>query len=142
MEQTSYQTENVNCAPQSKVRRAGTPNLDTHVEINARAEALEVMENSGTASGHLEDLSIIVKSNCTPGRKARAPPDPGGRERISYQGLEYWVLETSCETGSYSADSRDKILSRGQHPWPDQATQTWKKHVLQGGRDHERAWNS
>ena len=45
-------------------------------------------------------------------------------------------------TGSYSADEGDKTLSRGQHAWPDQATQTWRtgaseNHVLQGVRDHE-----
>ena len=61
MEQTSDQTEDVNWEPQSKVRRAGTPNLKTHVEIKAQAQASEVMEERGTASGHLEVLSIIVR---------------------------------------------------------------------------------
>ena len=61
MEQTSNQTEDVNCTPRSEVRRAGTPNLDTHIEIKAQAQALEMMEDSRTASGHLELLSIIVK---------------------------------------------------------------------------------
>ena len=61
MEQTSDQTEEVNCAPQSEVRRAGTPNLETHLEIKAWAQALEVMEGIGTASSHLEVLLIIVK---------------------------------------------------------------------------------
>ena len=45
----------------SEVRRAGTPNLDTHVEIKDQAQASEVMEDSGTASSHLEVLSIIFK---------------------------------------------------------------------------------
>ena len=31
MEQTSDQMEEVNCVPQSEVRRAGNPNLDIHV---------------------------------------------------------------------------------------------------------------
>ena len=61
MEQTSDQKEGENCALRSEVRRAVTPYLDTHVEIKAQAQALEVMEDSGTASGHLEVLSIIVK---------------------------------------------------------------------------------
>ena len=61
MEQTSDQTEDVNCAPGLEVRRAGTPNLETQVEIKAQAQALEVMEDSGTASNHLKVLSIIVR---------------------------------------------------------------------------------
>ena len=44
-----------------KLRRAGTPNLDTQVKIKAGAQASEVMEDSKTASGHLEVLSIIFK---------------------------------------------------------------------------------
>ena len=74
--------------------------------------------------------------------KARVLPDPGGCERISYQALENLELEISRGTGSYSADSGDRTSSRGQHPWPDQVTQTWRtraseKHALQGARDHE-----
>ena len=72
--------------------------------------------------------------------KARVLPDPGGCERISYQALENLELEISRGTGSYSADSGDRTSSRGQHPWPDQVTQTWRtraseKHALQGARD-------
>ena len=59
-EQTSDQTEDVNCALRSKVSRAGTPNLETQVEIKARAQVSAVLEDSGTALGHLEVLSIIV----------------------------------------------------------------------------------
>ena len=44
-------------------------------------------------------------------------------------------------TGFYSVDSGGRTLSRGQNPWPDQATQTWrtrasKKHALRVARDH------
>ena len=37
-EQTSDQMEDVNCAPRSKVIRAGTPNQETQVEIKAGAQ--------------------------------------------------------------------------------------------------------
>ena len=60
-EQTSDQIAEVNWAPLSEVRRAGTPNLDTQAEIKARAQDSVVMEDKGTASGHLEVLSIIVR---------------------------------------------------------------------------------
>ena len=59
-EQTSDQTEDINCAPRYKVSRAGTPNWETQVEIKARAQVSTVMEDSGMASGNLEVLSIIV----------------------------------------------------------------------------------
>ena len=59
-EQTSDQTEDVNCALRSKVSRAETPNLETQVEIKAQAQVSAVMEDRGTALGHLEVLSIIV----------------------------------------------------------------------------------
>ena len=59
-EQTSDQREDVNCAPRSEVSRAGTPNRETQVEIKALIQVSTVMKDSGTASGHLEVLSIIV----------------------------------------------------------------------------------
>ena len=37
-EQTPAQTEDVNCAPLSEVRTAGTPNLDTQVDKKAQAQ--------------------------------------------------------------------------------------------------------
>ena len=61
MEQTSDQTEDVNNTPRSEVRRDGTRNLETQVEIKTQAQDSEVMEDSRTASGHLEVLSIIVR---------------------------------------------------------------------------------
>ena len=60
VEQTSGQTKDVNCAPLSEVSRAGTPKPETQVEIKAQAQVSAVMEDCGTASGHLEVLSIIV----------------------------------------------------------------------------------
>ena len=59
MEQTSDQTEDVKWNPQSEVKRAGTPNLETQVDIIARAQSAAVMEAKGTA--HLEVLSIMVR---------------------------------------------------------------------------------
>ena len=59
-EQTTDQTEDVNCALRSEVSRAGTPNRETQVEIKARAQVSAVMEASRMASGHLEVLLIIV----------------------------------------------------------------------------------
>jgi len=43
------------------VRTAGTPNLDTQVEIKARTQDSAEMEDKGTASGHLVVLSIMVR---------------------------------------------------------------------------------
>ena len=73
--------------------------------------------------------------------KAMVPPDPGACGRISFQELEYSEQGISPGTGSYSADIGGRTSSRGQHPWPDQATQTWRtraseKYALQGARDH------
>ena len=61
MEQTSDQTEDVNWEPLSEVRRAGTLNLETQVEMKALGQASPVMEERGTAYGHLEVLSIMVR---------------------------------------------------------------------------------
>ena len=47
MEQTSDQTEDVKWNPQSEVKRAGTPNLETQVDIIARAQSAAVMEAKG-----------------------------------------------------------------------------------------------
>lgn len=60
VEQTEDQTEDVNWAPLSEVRVDGTPNLDIQVEMRAREQASAVMEVKGTASGHLEVLSMMV----------------------------------------------------------------------------------
>ena len=60
MEQTFDQTKDVNFAPRYEVSRAVTPNLETQLEIKARAQVSAVMEERETASGHLEVLSIIV----------------------------------------------------------------------------------
>ena len=43
------------------MRRAETPNLETQEEIKALAQDSTVMEDKGTASGHLEVLSIMVR---------------------------------------------------------------------------------
>ena len=56
MKKTSNQTKDMNWEPLSKVKRAGTPNLETQVEMKALAQTSAVMEDRGTASGHLEVL--------------------------------------------------------------------------------------
>ena len=61
IEQTSDQTEDVNWDPRSEVKRPGTANLETHVEMKALAQASVVMEDRETASSHLEVLSITVR---------------------------------------------------------------------------------
>ena len=61
MEQTSTQTKDVNWEPLAEVRRAGTPNFETQEEMKSLAQASAVMEDRGTASGHLEVLSIMVR---------------------------------------------------------------------------------
>ena len=61
MELTSPQTKDVNWEPLSEVRRAWTPNLETKIEIKALRQASAVMEERGTASGHWEVLSIMVR---------------------------------------------------------------------------------
>jgi hypothetical protein len=50
----------VNWAPLSDVMVAGTPNLDTQPAKRALAQSAAVMDERGTASGHLNVLSIIV----------------------------------------------------------------------------------
>ena len=49
MEQTSALTEDLNWEPLSKVRRAGTLNLENHVEMKALAQASAVREERGMA---------------------------------------------------------------------------------------------
>ena len=62
MEQTSTQTKDMNWEPLSEVRRAWTPNLEIQVEMKALAQASAMMEDRGTGSGHLEVLSIMVRT--------------------------------------------------------------------------------
>ena len=50
-EQTPAQTEEVNCAPLSEVRTAGTPNLETQVDKKARAQDSAEIELNGATSG-------------------------------------------------------------------------------------------
>ena len=51
-EQTPAQTEEVNCAPLSEVRTAGTPNLETQVDRKAQAQVSAEIELNGATSGH------------------------------------------------------------------------------------------
>ena len=70
-EQTSDQTAEVNCVPLSQ--GAGTPNLEIQVEMKAREQDSAVMEDSGTVSGHLEVLSIMVRIYEYPWLEGRGP---------------------------------------------------------------------
>ena len=72
-EQTCYQTEEVNCAPWSEVRRAGMPNPETQVEIKAIAQVSNVMEDSGIASDFLKVLLIIVSRELYPWLAGNGP---------------------------------------------------------------------
>ena len=72
-EQTSDQTAEVNWAPLSEVRRAGTPNLEIQVEMKVHEQDSAMMEDSGTASSHLEVLSIIVRIYEYPWLEGRGP---------------------------------------------------------------------
>jgi hypothetical protein len=50
----------MNWASLSDVMVAGTPNLDTQPAKRALAQSAAVMDERGTASSHLDVLSIIV----------------------------------------------------------------------------------
>ena len=52
--------EDVNWAPQSEVKRAGTPKREIQVEIKAFAQDSADMEVNGAASGQRVVWSIIV----------------------------------------------------------------------------------
>ena len=58
---SSAQRAEVNCALWSEVRFVGTPNLATQPQMRALAQAAAEMSASGTASGHRDHLSTIVK---------------------------------------------------------------------------------
>ena len=73
MEQTFDQMEEVNWAPLSEVRRAGTPNLEIQVEMKACAQDSAEIEDRGMTSGHLEVLSIIVRIYEYPWLEGRGP---------------------------------------------------------------------
>ena len=66
IEQTSDQTEEVNCAPLSVVMTDGTPKREIHEERSACAQTTAVIEDRGTTSGHLEVLSIMVRTYVNP----------------------------------------------------------------------------
>ena len=44
----------------SDVRLLGTPNLETHPRMRALAQDTAVISASGTASGHLDHLSVAL----------------------------------------------------------------------------------
>jgi len=54
-------TEEVNCAPLSEVKVAGTPNLGIQAEMKAFTQASVEIDDKGTATGQQVVLSIIVR---------------------------------------------------------------------------------
>lgn len=52
---------------------AGIPNLEIHTEINCFATVSAVESSKGIASGHLVNLSIIVKQKRKPFEGGRGP---------------------------------------------------------------------
>jgi len=66
IEQTSDQTEKVNCAPLSVVMTDGTPKQEIYEELSACTQTTAVIEDRGTTSGHLEVLSIMVRTYVNP----------------------------------------------------------------------------
>ena len=57
----SAQSAEVNWAPRSEVRLVGMPNLAIHPLMRASAHVVAEMSLTGTASGHLDQRSTIVK---------------------------------------------------------------------------------
>ena len=55
-----------------------------------------------------------------------APPDPDTHGKIFHQELGFSEQRISHGTGFYSAYTGGRTSSRGQHPWPCQATQIWR----------------
>ena len=70
---SSAQSEEVNWAPPSEVRLVGTPNLATHPRMRASAHVAAEMSWTGTASGHLDHLSTIVKMYVWPSDCGKGP---------------------------------------------------------------------
>ena len=66
-------TEEVNWAPLSEVRMAGTPNLKTQVERKARTQDSAEMEANGATSGQGVVRSIIVRRSENPWLEGRGP---------------------------------------------------------------------
>ena len=54
-------TEEVNCAPLSEVKVAGTPNLDIQVKMKAFTQASVEIDDKVTTTGQGVVLSIIVR---------------------------------------------------------------------------------
>jgi hypothetical protein len=58
--QRAAHTVDVNCGPLSLVIAAGSPNLWIHPEKRAAAQSAAEVAETGTASGHLVVLSMMV----------------------------------------------------------------------------------
>ena len=66
-------SEEVNWAPLSEVMAAGTPNLAIQAWKRATAQSAAVVADTGTASAHLVDLSMMVKIWVKPREGGRGP---------------------------------------------------------------------
>ena len=68
-----------------------------------------------------------------------APPDPDACGKFFYQKKGFSERRISHGTGFYSSVTGGRTLSRGQHPLPDQATQTWRTRAskMHGHKDEK-----
>ena len=81
--------------------------------MKALAQDSVVMVEWGTASSHLEVLSIMVRSSRIPDRRAEVQLGPGAREKTYSWELEYLDLESAHASEPCSAGRGDMTLSRG-----------------------------
>ena len=70
---TLDQTSDVNCGPRSLVTVVGTPNRAIQPDMNARARETAEVSEMGMASGHLVNLSMMVKRYVNPWEGGRGP---------------------------------------------------------------------
>ena len=70
---SSVQRAEVNTEPLSEVMFSGRPNLDIHASMSAETQEAVDASAIGTASGHLVDLSIVVKMYLHPSDVGRGP---------------------------------------------------------------------
>ena len=96
-EHKTPQREEVNCAPQSEVILAGTPNLEIQQEIKALVQSSAEVEDIGTASGQREVLSTMVKRWVKPLELGRGPTKSTWMWLKRLAGTGIWgIAEWTC----------------------------------------------
>ena len=94
---SSDQREEVNCFPWSVVTSAGTPKREIQCRKRAVAHVEAVMSESGTASSHREDLSMIVIRYEQPSEGGSGPTRSTCREVKRVSGTGLWTSgECTC----------------------------------------------